>query len=659
MRKTDNDVKEVVNQVQKIITSKYMAVFVQAIYGVDIRLIVANSNELSTNLTNDPRGTAQLSALGCGGSLTGKHYDRIFTDDIVNIDDRISKATRDKTKLIYQELQNIKNHDGRIFNTGTPWHKEDCFTLMPNISKYDCYHTGIMTQELIDEKKAGMTASLFAANYELKFIADEDVIFDNPNLDADISLCEQGDSHIDAAYGGADYTAFTVCKKRGDDYYIFGKLWHKHVDDVLEDCINYHNSLMAGKLYCEDNADKKYLAKEIRKRGVRVVSYHENQNKYIKITSYLKVAWPHVFFVFGTDADYINQILDYNENAEHDDACFTAGTKIATIFGNKCIEDIRHGDYVITPAGARKVIACGITGIKPTVCWNGTMVTKNHKIYDKTNNAFLPLDSLTSSVRYDMISLKELILWKAKLLYLMGMSIGEAQRADIISCTQQQTKKEKTQNNCIEQCGNFTMEKFRKDIKYITLMAISTIMTFPIWIAYLLGNTYQCILRKICKMKNQSKNLYKPDKQLQKNGIKATQEENGTNNISTNHFQKRGKKKKESANIAERRFLEQSEQDFVVNCVEQETGQKTKYMSRNVMFAESSLKQGKAKRSIVQETVNQNFITAKRTVYNLQVENAGCYYANGKLVSNCDSCASIIRQKYFTKENNYDSPFGE
>lgn len=48
--------------------------------------------------------------------------------------------------------------------------------------------------------------------------------------------------------------------------------------------------------------------------------YHEDMNKYLKITSYLKGAWQDVIFVAGTDKEYINQVCDYNENADHDDA---------------------------------------------------------------------------------------------------------------------------------------------------------------------------------------------------------------------------------------------------------------------------------------------------------------------------------------------------
>lgn len=326
MRKTDADVKEVIEQVRKVLQSKWVRGFVWDIYGVELRITTSNLSELSTNLTTDPRGSAQLTAMGTGGSLTGKHFDRIFTDDIINIDDRISKASRERTKLIYQELQNIRNKGGRIFNTGTPWHKDDCFTLMPNIKKYDCYSTGIMSEEEIKEKRGSMTASLFSANYELKHIADEDVIFTEPNLHAKPEMCNEGEVHIDASYGGADSTAMTLLKKvrdakTGDDvYYVFGKLWHKHIDDCLNEIIGYRKSFKGGKIICEDNADKGYLAKELREKGERVATYHETTNKFIKITSYLKSVWGAIQFVEGTDAEYIEQILDYNENAEHDDA---------------------------------------------------------------------------------------------------------------------------------------------------------------------------------------------------------------------------------------------------------------------------------------------------------------------------------------------------
>ena len=319
MRKTDEGVKEIVRQVKKMLEDPHTQYFVKCIYGVSLKLDTQNVTEITTNLTTDPRGTSQLVAKGCGSALTNKHFERIFTDDIVNVDDRTSKAEREKTKRTYQELQNIRNKGGRIYNTGTPWHKDDCFTIMPTPKKYDCYETGILTEAEIADRKAKMTPSLFAVNYELKHIPSEDILFSDPQTGADTALAEQGWTHVDAAFYGEDYTAFTALNIHGGKFYVFGKCWRKHVDEKLDEICGLHSSFMARKMFMELNADKGYVAKQARRRGVKVSTYHESQNKYIKISSHLKSEWPDVIFVEGTDPKYIEQICDYNEDAEHDD----------------------------------------------------------------------------------------------------------------------------------------------------------------------------------------------------------------------------------------------------------------------------------------------------------------------------------------------------
>lgn len=324
MRKTDTDVKEVIKQVKKILKTPQIQVFVQAIYGIQLKLTVESATEISTNLTSDIKGTSQLVGIGIGSSLTGKHFDYIFTDDIVNIKDRLSKAERDQTKTVYQELQNVKNRDGRIINTGTPWHKEDAFSIMPEAEKYNCYHEEIkeiISDEELEQLKKNMLPSLFSANYELRHIASEDVIFTNAKTGADPSLIEQAKySHVDASYGGEDGTAFTIAKRQEKTLYVFGKLYHKHVEDCMDEIIKYKDGFMGNKIWCEDNGDKGYLAKEFKKKNQRAVTYHESMNKFLKITTYLKGEWDNIVFVEGTDEEYIQQILDYNENAEHDDA---------------------------------------------------------------------------------------------------------------------------------------------------------------------------------------------------------------------------------------------------------------------------------------------------------------------------------------------------
>lgn len=320
-RKTDDDVTEVITQSQKILKSGAMSHIVQVLYGAGLDLLKENTSEIHTNLCTSTKGISQVVGLGIGTSITGKHADIVVTDDIVNLKDRISRAEREKTKTQYMELQNIKNRGGRFINTGTPWHKEDAISLMPNVKKYDCYSTGLITRDKLEKLRSRMSDSLFAANYELKHIADKDAMFQNPQFVFDESLIYDGVAHIDAAYDGADGTAFTIFHKLPDGRIIgFGKRWDKHVDDCLTQISLLHKKYRAGTIENEDNADKGYLKKELKDIGLPVHGYHESMNKFVKISTYLRKNWSDIYWLEDTDPEYINEILDYSEYAEHDDS---------------------------------------------------------------------------------------------------------------------------------------------------------------------------------------------------------------------------------------------------------------------------------------------------------------------------------------------------
>ena len=328
VRKTDTDVKEIIKQVSKILRDPHTIYLVQILYGVELKLTVDSATEISTNLSTDIKGTSQLVGIGIGASLTGKHFDRVFTDDIINLKDRISKAEREQTKLVYQELQNVKNRDGRIFNTLTMWHKDDASTLMPNLVKYNCYHERvqeIMSADDLEHIKASMTASLFACNYELKIIADENLLFSERPMGAAVSNIIGAQCHIDCAYGGEDYTAFTAMAFKDGVFYIYGRCWQKHVEDCYSEIVTIYRRYQLGKCFLENNGDKGFAARDLKRtQGMRAVTYHEQMNKHLKISTYLKAIWKYVIFVDGTDDEYISQILDYDEDAEHDDCADSA-----------------------------------------------------------------------------------------------------------------------------------------------------------------------------------------------------------------------------------------------------------------------------------------------------------------------------------------------
>ena len=191
---------------------------------------------------------------------------------------------------------------------------------MPEAEKWPWDKTGLMTQGDYDEIAKVTTPSLLAANYQLRHIPSDDVIFTEPKVGADWQKVCQGLCHVDAAYGGEDYTAFTAMRYEDGTYYVYGKLWRKHVSDVAKQIRADHGRLMLGRLHIETNGDKGFMARDFKQMGIPVVPYPETMNKAIKIETYGKQVWPQVVFVDGTDKAYIDQICDWTEDAEHDDA---------------------------------------------------------------------------------------------------------------------------------------------------------------------------------------------------------------------------------------------------------------------------------------------------------------------------------------------------
>ena len=66
-------------------------------------------------------------------------------------------------------------------------------------------------------------------------------------------------------------------------------------------------------------------------------------NKYIKISTYLRENWSKIIFVKDTSKEYINQILDYTENAEHDDAPDSLASLIRETENKPTVKLFKHG----------------------------------------------------------------------------------------------------------------------------------------------------------------------------------------------------------------------------------------------------------------------------------------------------------------------------
>ncbi len=323
LRKTDDDVAEVMTATANVLQSEWFQALGRMLYGTDLVITKATQSSVSTNLKQGVSGAPQLLGLGCGGSLTGKHADKVFTDDIVNVKDRVSAAERERIKLLYMELQNIRNRGGRIFNTGTPWHKDDAFQLMPNIRRWSCFETGLMSREDIERVRASMSPSLFAANYELKHIADEDAMFTNAQFFKEPQLLADGIGHIDASYRRRRLHG--VHLRQGEGRRVVRA--HPHVAQARGRLPRRDPEGVQGP------AHQHRLLRVERRQGLPAQVHHPqgapvlllpgggeqvHQDKHAPaqpVGQHGNIDCDQ----YPLDADALNQVLDYSENAAHDD----------------------------------------------------------------------------------------------------------------------------------------------------------------------------------------------------------------------------------------------------------------------------------------------------------------------------------------------------
>ena len=320
LRKSQDDVKDVLNAVSKAIHTPLVMNLIKDIYAEFPKVTINSKVELELSTYRGTMGR-QVLGIGLNQSITGKHGS-VITDDIVTLKDRVSAAHRQQTKSQYMELINIASEENHfIFNTGTPWHKDDAFTLMPKPKIWTVYQTDILKPEEVQYRKDNMSASLFASNYELKHIADGDILFPEPKY-GEFPIGAKAFAQIDAAYGGEDRTAMTIMAEVGDNLRVVGRLFAGHVEDHYTAIINIMEMYQVQGCAIENNADKGFLKKELATRtDIPFTGYHEKMNKYYKISSYGKSVWNRAIIdLDNSDLEYISEIMDFNENAQHDDA---------------------------------------------------------------------------------------------------------------------------------------------------------------------------------------------------------------------------------------------------------------------------------------------------------------------------------------------------
>jgi hypothetical protein len=324
IRKTEDEASSVVKEIRQHFESEklrylyYDVLNVKKIEGKpwgNLSLTISTKNKI----TKEP----SISCMAVTKGITGSHATKIFTDDIITLKDRISKAERKITDNFVRELTNIITVDGVTVNTGTPWHPEDSWRLLPEPVKYPAGSIQIkgFTPEKLTEYKKKLGASLYSANYELKHVADENRIFTDPNYRIWPEHIRISKAWLDPAYDGDCTTALSMIAIDINGIpYVRGWIWPKNVVDIYQDIVNKLLQYRCGTLYVESNADKGASKRDISRLYPSVVDRNESMNKHVKIIAYLKHMWTDLYFAEDCQPDYMNQILDYTEDADLNDA---------------------------------------------------------------------------------------------------------------------------------------------------------------------------------------------------------------------------------------------------------------------------------------------------------------------------------------------------
>ena len=300
-------------------------------HGFVPKATMAKEGKLRYNFKTTITPEVSFTAHGLESSLTGMHYDRIICDDIITLKDRISKAEREKTKEMVNEIATniIDPGKGSIW-IGTPWHRDDAWTEInkfADIAMYPITEFNFLGPDAIEEKKRTTTPFLYSANYELEIRKDETSLFTEPKTAEGWDYFKRSYAHVDAAFDGNHYCGLTILSPLDNNepsmakkFQGIGFAYPGNVKAWVSEIARYYRKYKCQYIYCETNPDKGYLANQLQKEGLRVRTYAESENKHIKISTNLYEYWDRIYWSPDTDPEYLNQILDYREGSEPDDA---------------------------------------------------------------------------------------------------------------------------------------------------------------------------------------------------------------------------------------------------------------------------------------------------------------------------------------------------
>lgn len=340
--------------------------------------------------------------------------------------------------------------------------------------------------------------------------------------------------------------------------------------------------------------------------------------------------------------DFIPELLAFPSGA-HDDQCFAAGTLIATPWGDRPIESLKAGDHVITPMGIKRVLVAGMTGEAETITKYGITATKDHPFLTRKGR-FKAFCQVTEN---ECLGLTLRQMTEASILIPSSSTasrIGFYRKDVITSASQPRTRGGKARKACTSPSGRNTLGKKSLPAgKFTIRMATRLITNSATLSAYRAANTLRrsiSILKGFVETLTGS-GLSRPlgtEVRLDALGTGSTRSNPRPSKNATASVAGSSSSQKESTlNIA----LGNAKSNTVTTTMR---SRKTELAwSAEQTSQLSSARTGKEALSRVAENVEPSGESGTRQpVFNLTIEDAHCFYANGLLVHNCDAMSQAL-----------------
>lgn len=344
-RKKYSDAAAVVDTIAGAMEVPEVQALFEVAHGRRPRSRISRRGELLYDFKQTNTPEVSITALGLDSGYTGQHFEKVILDDFATLKDRLSRAEREKTKERVREIvTNVLDPGQAAGFTGTPWHAQDAWSVVPAVPlKFPVSATGILSEGEQERKRKTTTPFLWAANYDLRLDADESALFQEPRY-GKWERASGAQAHLDAAFDGDHTCALTILARKGDGYQGVGYVYPGNVKDWLGFVKSACDRFKVQSLWMETNADKGYTADRLKALGVPVsqrTQYAETMNKHVKISTYLYEAWPLIEWDEDeTDPEYLEQVVDYREGQEPDDAPDSGASLIRQAFRTAKLEGI-------------------------------------------------------------------------------------------------------------------------------------------------------------------------------------------------------------------------------------------------------------------------------------------------------------------------------